>query len=128
MLHNTVTDNCMSLFCLIDGESASSIFSVKLSPDDSIGDLKDLIKIEKSPRFDDVAANKLTLWRVSVPVVAANKHKPIILTEIDSAMELDPTDDISDVFEETPPKNTVHIIVQRPLLAPKRDHKEDAGD
>ncbi|KAF9212178.1 hypothetical protein BGZ59_007127, partial [Podila verticillata] len=64
--------------------------------------------------FDDIAADKLTLWRVSIPVVPLNKRKPIVLTEVKSAVELDPTDDLSDVFEEKPPKKTIHIIVQRP--------------
>ncbi|KAF9369452.1 hypothetical protein CPC16_004499 [Podila verticillata] len=119
-----MTDNRMSLFCLVDGESTSSVFPVKLSADDSIGDLKKLIKSEKSPEFDDIPADKLTLWHVSIPVDPANKHKPIVLNEFESATELDPTDDISDVFEETPPKKTVHIIVQRPLQAPKRDRED----
>ncbi|KAF9377839.1 hypothetical protein CPC16_011612, partial [Podila verticillata] len=109
-----MTDNRMSLFCLVDGESASSVFPVKLFPDDSIGDLKKLIKTEKSPEFDDIPADKLTLWRISIPVVPLNKHKPIVLNESESATELNPTDDISDVFEEKPPEKTIHIIVQRP--------------
>ncbi|KAF9113508.1 hypothetical protein BGX30_006927, partial [Mortierella sp. GBA39] len=57
---------------------------------------------------------ELTLWRVSVPVVPADKHKAIVLNEFDSATELDPTDDIADVFPDKPPKKTIHIIVQRP--------------
>ncbi|KAF9970146.1 hypothetical protein BGZ73_007256 [Actinomortierella ambigua] len=33
---------------------------------------------------------------------------------IDAPAELDPTDDITDVFAEAPLKKTIHIIVQRP--------------
>ncbi|OAQ27728.1 hypothetical protein K457DRAFT_1821001 [Linnemannia elongata AG-77] len=108
-----MTYNHLTLFCLVDGESASSVFPVKLPMDDSIGDLKKLIKTEKAPEFDDIAADKLTLWRVSISV-ATNKHKLIVLNEFESAAELDPTDDVSDVFPEAPPKKTIHIIVQRP--------------
>ncbi|KAF9981416.1 hypothetical protein BGZ65_003976 [Modicella reniformis] len=80
----------------------------------TIGDLKKLIKTAPCPQFDDVTAKDLTLWRVSIPVVAANKHNPIVRNEVESSTELDPTDDVSDVFPDNPPKKTVHIIVQRP--------------
>ncbi|KAG0278825.1 hypothetical protein BGZ97_009677, partial [Linnemannia gamsii] len=114
MLHNTKDNNPLTLFCLVDGEPQSNVFSVKATPTDTVDDLKKLIKAEKTPRFDDVAADELTLWRVSIPVVPANKHKPIVLNEFESATELDPTDDVSDVFPEAPPKKTIHVIVQRP--------------
>src|SRR5690349_761841 len=99
-----MTDSLSTLFCLVDGEATSNAFSVKVSSSDTIDNLKKLIKAEKTPEFDDLAADMLTLWRVSHPVIAANKHNPILLSAIDSATELDPTDDFSDVFEEKPPK------------------------
>ncbi|KAK3838750.1 MAG: hypothetical protein JOS17DRAFT_786655 [Linnemannia elongata] len=109
-----MAEDRLNLFCLVDGEPQSNVFSVKATPTDTIDDLKKLIKAEKAPRFDDVAADELTLWRVSIQVVSANKHKPILLNEIDSPTELDPTDDVSDVFPEVPPKKTIHVIVHRP--------------
>ncbi|KAF9974782.1 hypothetical protein BGZ75_000699 [Mortierella antarctica] len=69
---------------------------------------------EKTNAFSDIDADQLSLWRVAHPVIAANKHQPVLLDAIDSHTELDPTDDIIDVFEQQPPKKTVHIIVQRP--------------
>ena len=77
-------------------------------------DLKKLIKAEKSPRFDDVASDELTVWSVSYRITMANRHIPVLLTSMDSATELDPMDDIADVFQNTPPKKTVQINVQRP--------------
>ena len=109
-----MTDNRLSLFCLVDGEPTFNAFPVGIEVSKTIGDLKELIKTKKSNQFSDVDADQLTLWRVSIPVVVANKHKPIALNEFESATELDPTDDLSDVFEETPPKKTIHVIVQRP--------------
>ncbi|KAI7826478.1 hypothetical protein BC939DRAFT_111021 [Gamsiella multidivaricata] len=111
MLRNTMADNHLSLFCLVDGDSTP--FSVDIDPSKTVDHLKDAIKIKKTPRFDDVAADELTLWRVSIPVVPPKERKPVVLTEIPSSTELDPTDDLSDVFKETPPKKTIHIIVQR---------------
>ncbi|KAI8594823.1 hypothetical protein EDD21DRAFT_359591 [Dissophora ornata] len=104
----------LNLFCVVDGESTSNAFPVEMESTKTIGDLKKLIKAEKTNDFQDVDADKLTLWRVSHPVITANKHQPVLLSEIDSPTELDPTDDIVDVFAEAPPKKTIHIIVQRP--------------
>ncbi|KAF9325121.1 hypothetical protein BG006_011376 [Podila minutissima] len=109
-----MTDNRISLFCLVNGEATSNAFSIKIPSTDTVDDLKKLIKADQTPIFDDITANSLTLWRVSLPVISANKHKPIVLSEFESATELDPTDDISDVFEDQPPKKTIHIIIQRP--------------
>ena len=102
-----------TLYCVVEGESTS--FPVEISSDKSIGQLKKAIKLEKSNDLRDVDADKLTLWKVSIPVIAANKHQPVLLSAIDSPTEIeDPTDDIADVFTKTPPKKTIHIIVQRP--------------
>ena len=109
-----MTDNHMNLFCLVDGEATSTAFSVKIPSNDTVDDLKNLIKTALSPQFDDIAAKDITLWRVDQPVIAANKHNPILLSAIEFPTELDPTDDISDVFEHHPPKKTIHIIVQLP--------------
>jgi len=107
-----MTDNLVTLLCLVDGESTP--FPAEIESTKTIGQLKDVIKVKKTNEFSDVDADKLTLWKVSIPLVPLHERKPIVLTEHKSATELDPTDDISDVFKETPPKKTIHIIVQRP--------------
>ncbi|KAI7817655.1 hypothetical protein BC939DRAFT_480963 [Gamsiella multidivaricata] len=96
-----MTDNDLTLFCIENGDSTP--FSVDIDPSKT-----------KTPRFDDVAADELTLWRVSIPLAPLKERKPIVLNNIDSATELDPTDDLSDVFTHKPPKKTIQIIVQRP--------------
>ncbi|KAF9580019.1 hypothetical protein BGW38_003496, partial [Lunasporangiospora selenospora] len=107
-----MTDRFFTLFCLVDGESTA--FPVSASTATTFGELKDLIKAKKAPEFDDVAADKLTLWRVSVPVPPKKNRKEIWLADVTSKDELDKTDDIADVFPEAPPKKTIHVIVQRP--------------
>ncbi|KAG0220672.1 hypothetical protein BGW42_000215, partial [Actinomortierella wolfii] len=106
--------NPLNLFCLVDGESTSSAFPVSVSTTTTIGELKELIKVKKANDFEDVDADKLTLWRVNYPVIAAHKLQPVLLESMDSAAELDPMDDMADVFQAAPPKRTIHIIVQRP--------------
>ncbi|KAG0013939.1 hypothetical protein BGZ82_001959, partial [Podila clonocystis] len=117
-----MTDDRVSLFCLVDGEATANAFSIKIPSNNNVDDLKDLIKAKIPDTFNGVDAKDLTLWRVSIPVVPANKHKPIVLNEFESATELDPTDDISDVFAYKPLKKTIHIIVQRP---PRGDLRVD---
>jgi len=109
-----MTEVRLNLFCLVDGEPQSNVFSVKPSAAATVDDLKKLIKTEKSPEFDDIAADKLTLWSVSIPVTGDDI--PIQLDQVTDTdkKKLDPTDDIADVFPDKPPKKTIHIIVQRP--------------
>ena len=101
------------VFCLVDGEPTSRAFPVEIAFDDTVAGLRDLIKTEMTPGFDDIDANNLTIWQVSVPVTEDDKV-PIKLDGLDEKKKLMPTDDRSDVFIEKPSKKTVHIIVQRP--------------
>ncbi|OAQ23273.1 hypothetical protein K457DRAFT_234897 [Linnemannia elongata AG-77] len=119
MLHNTMANKILNLFCLVDGEGTSNAFSVKVASTDTVDGLKKLIKAEKTNKFSDFDADQFTLWRVSIPVVPANRHKPIFLNEIESPVELDPTDDVSEAFPSRNklPKKTIHVIVQRPPAA-----------
>ncbi|KAF9430400.1 hypothetical protein BGZ94_007051 [Podila epigama] len=48
-----MTDNRLTLFCLVDGETTSNAFSVEIDPIKSVEHLKNLIKAKKAPRFDD---------------------------------------------------------------------------
>ncbi|KAF9182559.1 hypothetical protein BGZ51_004679 [Haplosporangium sp. Z 767] len=104
----------LSLFCLLSGELMSNAFKVKLDINSDVSDLKKLIKAEKAPEFDDIAADRLKLWRVTIPIVAGNIHKAVVLNKIDSKTELVPTDEIPEAFKKTPPKKSVHIIIERP--------------
>ncbi|KAF9319144.1 hypothetical protein BG006_003044, partial [Podila minutissima] len=117
-----MTDNHMSLFCLVNGESTSSIFPVKLSLDDSIGDLKDLIKTKKSPRFDDVTTNELTIWHVSIPITE-DCEIPILLNNVTSdKKKLGPATRLSKVFFKELPEETVHVILFAALQQAIKDH------
>ncbi|KAF9921492.1 hypothetical protein BGZ67_000422, partial [Mortierella alpina] len=72
--------NRITLFCLVDGEATSHAFPVKVCPDDTVGDLKELIKIKQAPAFDDITANNLTLWK--------NRYKELRLESIDNMLGL----------------------------------------
>ncbi|KAI7815833.1 hypothetical protein BC939DRAFT_83289 [Gamsiella multidivaricata] len=112
MLRSIMTTSTLNLFCLVDGDKTT--FSVEIDPTKSVDHLKDLVKAKQTPDFDDITAKDLTLWRVSIPIVPKSERKEILLADAASKEELDETDDIADVFTDTPPKKTIHIIVQRP--------------
>ncbi|KAF9159109.1 hypothetical protein BGX20_003103, partial [Mortierella sp. AD010] len=107
-----MTDNRLTPLCIEDGKATP--FSVKIDRGEIVDELKKVIKTEKPIDFHDVDADQLKLFKVSIPLAPLNERKPIPLNQVDSATELDPTDDLFDVFKETPPKKTIHIIVHRP--------------
>ncbi|KAF9367044.1 hypothetical protein CPB97_006460, partial [Podila verticillata] len=61
----------------------------------TIGGLKKVIKTEKTFRFDDVAADELTLWCVSIPITNDNNEVPIVLNNVTSDKTLDPVTRLS---------------------------------
>ncbi|KAF9316071.1 hypothetical protein BG003_002377 [Podila horticola] len=120
-----MTDNRITLFCLVDGEATSTAFSIKIPLNDTIGDLKNHIKTRKANDFSDIDANHLTLWRVSIS--DDNQGVPITIVSLEKKTELNnPRTRLSKLFLTSPDDNT-YIIVQRPPPAPKRDREEDVG-
>ena len=111
-----MTNNLLTLFCLVDGESTS--FSVDIDTSKTVDHLKDLIKTALSPQCDDIAAKDLTLWHVSIPVDYDDDDDriPIVLDNVNNKdkKKLRETRELSEVFPAKPPKNTIHVIVQRP--------------
>jgi hypothetical protein len=53
----------ITLFCLVKGNTTANAFSVKISRDEPISELKDVIKAKKPNDF----ADKLKLWKVEIP-------------------------------------------------------------
>ncbi|KAF9209162.1 hypothetical protein BGZ59_010242 [Podila verticillata] len=114
-----MTDNRLTLFCPVDGESTFRAFSVKIESTKTIEYLKDFIKSEKANDFSDVDANNPTLWRVSFLITKDDDEIPVPLSNVTSdKKKLGPATRLSKVFPEELPEETVHIIVQRP---PQRD-------
>ncbi|ORY98441.1 hypothetical protein BCR41DRAFT_390512 [Lobosporangium transversale] len=98
------------LFCILDGNSTP--FSVVVSPDDTVDDLKKAIKKEKENDFREIDADKLNLFHVSVPDEGAT----INLANIESKELLTrATSKISKIFGISPlPEETINVIIQRP--------------
>ncbi|KAF9369436.1 hypothetical protein CPC16_004504 [Podila verticillata] len=119
-----MTDNLLCLFCVVDGESTS--FSVEIDRTKTVDHLKKAIKAEKSPRFDDIAADELTLWRVSIPDDQLDSAITIAALDDKTALS-NPRTRLFKLFPESPDDNT-YILVQRPLQALKRGREHEFED
>ncbi|KAK3842808.1 MAG: hypothetical protein J3R72DRAFT_508522 [Linnemannia gamsii] len=111
MLHTTMTEKNLTLFCIVEGESVSHAFKLKNIPSsDDVDDLKDFIKAKQSPDFNDIAASKLTLWRVSIPKV--KQSSAIMIDALEDKTELDePRTSLSRVFSK-PLDDSTYILTQ----------------
>jgi len=58
----------LSLNCLVVGDDLDRIFTVKILKTENVSILKKLIKEEKAPHLDHVAASDLDLWQVSFSI------------------------------------------------------------
>ncbi|KAF9186678.1 hypothetical protein BGZ51_001811 [Haplosporangium sp. Z 767] len=139
--------NILTLLCVISGELASNAFKVKLDINSDVSELKELIKTKKTPEFDDIAANTLTLWHVTISVDDDVGDEIITATSITTKRLLKGTGKISKAFgievpgdssserlfkekgtssrtfEDGIPEDTIHIIVERPLAAKDKGYK-----
>ena len=106
-----------TLFCLVHGDNpVNRAFSVNVSNLNTVDELKKLIKTEKQPEFDNIAADKLTLWRVNISQDE--------LPELDAGADpetlgkkLSPLSKIGKVFPDRAAEKHIHIIVVRPAVA-----------
>ncbi|KAK5809644.1 hypothetical protein F5H01DRAFT_415593 [Linnemannia elongata] len=132
-----MTNNLLTLFCLVDGEATTNAFPVEIESTKTIGDLKNLIKTEKSNDFQGADADKLTLWRVSIPDVD-DDETPVSIDTLTRKKKMRATNKLSMVFEAAFPEDTIRVVVQRPppgLFSMRKRHRpytlmdaiEDAG-
>ncbi|KAF9371574.1 hypothetical protein CPB97_001884 [Podila verticillata] len=104
-------DEKLTLFCVFEGECAMNTFSVKASYADTVDDLKKLVKAAKTPNFDAMPADRFKLTAVSVPVEPATEAVAVNVQSLDYHRFLRPTELLCEVFEDTVPRNTIHIVV-----------------
>ncbi|KAF9119193.1 hypothetical protein BGX30_004020 [Mortierella sp. GBA39] len=115
-----MTDNHLTLFCLVDGKATSNAFSIEIEQTKTVDHLKDLIKAKKTIDFNDIDAEQLTLWKVAIPDDDEDEEVPILLSAVSTKdrKKLKATRELEEFFTEPPLKKTIHIIVQRPPQVP----------
>ena len=102
-------ETMIKLFCWIFGDREP--FSVKISPDETVDELKKAIVANKPNRLQGIDADSLCLWKKEV---TKEEKNGLQLSDLNDGDELDATLDIGDYFEEAPPKRKIHIIVKIP--------------
>jgi hypothetical protein len=105
--------NTLALNCLVSGDDPDHIFTIEIANTKTVGALKKAIKEEKKPAFDDVAADALVLWKVSLPVDESLKENLINLSGEKLSL---PLDKLSKVFSNVDDTH-LHIVVGRPSSA-----------
>ncbi|KAF9299830.1 hypothetical protein BGZ74_008605 [Mortierella antarctica] len=115
-----MTDNHLTLFCLVDGDTTSQTFSVEIDPTKTVDGLRKAIKTEIPGTFNGIDGKDLTLWQVSIPITDDNDEIPILLDNVTNVVKkkLSPATRLSKVFPGELMEETVHIIVQRPPQVP----------
>ena len=113
----------VAIFCLVHGKPISNAFPIDIALNQTIGHLKQEIKKKKPNVFQDIDADELTLWMVSVSTsdkqifqeFAQRASQESAVEEVLGGVKLDdPTTEIKDVFGDQPPKKHIHIIVKPP--------------
>jgi hypothetical protein len=105
--------------CLVIGDSPKRAFPVQTEKSLLVGNLKDIIKKQNSPEFDNIKASSLTLWKVDFPDddVATIQQFALKDDKTDD-IEMLPTWKIADYFEELAEKH-IHIMVEPPANTKK---------
>lgn len=110
----------LKLFCLVypDDDSSQQPFSVKAGDDDTIDDLKKVIKAEALPHFPDMAASRLILWKLE-PSLPEDGNLQTALKDVkldgsSGAKQLASTAMVMDMFPDAP-KQHIHVLIQLPL-------------
>jgi hypothetical protein len=98
----------ITLLCLVKGNTLANAFSVKISREEPISELKKAIKAEKQNDFAGVDADKLRLWKKEIPDDQDDLLSNLTLNDGD---ELLATREIGDYWTEKPPKRHIHVLV-----------------
>ncbi|RUS23554.1 hypothetical protein BC938DRAFT_474961, partial [Jimgerdemannia flammicorona] len=97
--------NAINLNCLTFGDPVDRIFPVKVARTETVGELRKLIKKEKDPLFNNIPADELLLWLVSLPA------NDTALKNLSLENKLNPVDEIWEIVGDTSlNKKHVHII------------------
>ncbi|GBC10285.1 hypothetical protein RclHR1_00950022 [Rhizophagus clarus] len=113
----------ITLSCLVVGENPyENVFEVDIDNNKTVNRLKDAIKENQKPFFDNIAPKELKLWKVDISLKEENKKLELVNTKINvnikedlGGEELPPLSKISKYFPSQPADEHIHIIVQRPV-------------
>ena len=101
----------LELYCLVLNDDPNRIFLVKIANTKSVGALKKAIKEEKRPLFDNIPADSLVLWDVSISTESdKDLQKELENFEADNKKSLRSTTKLSNLFQKTE-METLHALI-----------------
>ncbi|KZP10855.1 hypothetical protein FIBSPDRAFT_937807 [Athelia psychrophila] len=116
----------LKLFCVVyPDHDEPSPSQVTASGDDTIGDLKKVIRAAKSPDLQDIDADRLALWKLE-PCIPIDDNLQTALKDVKfdgswtGAKKLGPAKMIENIFPDAPTREHLHVLVQVPLPASKK--------
>ena len=112
----------ITLFCLVKGNTTANAFSVKISRDEPISELKEAIKEKKQNDFAGVDADKLKLWKVEI---SGDHVDPLTLHDNDELLAIN---DIGDYLAEKLPKRHVHVLIEPLALTATLSREQELLD
>ncbi|KAI1315836.1 hypothetical protein EDD11_000271 [Mortierella claussenii] len=115
-----MADKSLNLFCLVDGESIMNAFKVEIEKTKKVSALKELIKTKKSSDFNDIDADKLSLWQVLIPEGASEGQKGNVFGGLTEENKLSRLQSLLLLFPQGAAEGFIHIVVKPPKQAPKR--------
>src|SRR5688572_20934271 len=101
----------ITLLCLVKGNKTANAFAVDIDSGKLVSHLKDAIKAKKSPEFDNFPADKLKLWKVTIPGDQDDQLRNLIFQDSDELLAIRK---ISKYFPDSPPEEHIHVIVKLP--------------
>jgi hypothetical protein len=111
--------NTFTFSCLVQGTSLDKYFKITIDKNKDVSELKEAIWDKKKNTFSNIDANDLILWKVNIPVSDKEKFKQLDESTIEDVLGGtkidDATDEIKDVYNKTPNKKHIHIIIENPI-------------
>ena len=103
----------LSLNCLVFGEKASRVFTVKIADTKNVAMLRDAIKAKRPVAFQHVPARYLDLWHVSVSIAVDDELEEHVLEfGIEDRKPLFPLAKLSKVFPSSLVDENLHVIIR----------------
>ncbi|GBB99120.1 hypothetical protein RclHR1_03420003 [Rhizophagus clarus] len=97
----------ITLFCWVHGDLSAAVhaITIKINKENTIGELKDLIK-EKFDAF--IIAKDIKLWKVEIP----DNHDDVLINfHLHDHDMLLATREIGEYWKKIPPKRHIHVII-----------------
>ena len=96
------------LSCFVLGDDEERVFPVEIAKDKNVGILKKLIKEEKAPHLNHIAASDLDLWKVCLPIDDPASKQP------QTGPPLRVNKRLSSLRDGDPSDDDLHILVKAP--------------